>query len=300
MEELTRERIFAQAARKLREDFNEARLLPHAGARGAEGEAIVRGFLNSHLPKRFAAGCGFIIDRQDRVSRQTDVVVYDAHNCPIYLASDTAAIFPNDNVAAVVEVKSRLDKEKLFSAAENIAAAKALVKTRDSGAPGYMQGSTLGCVFAFECELLTEKMLRHYVDTIAKHGIGRHIDVIVVLDRAFYTVVARPPGEEGWAMTTIEGLGGPAAEGSHLAVASHDAGEETLDGFLRYLLFHLTFFRAIVPHPGFSLRKAGGEVLYFMSLTQETDPVKREAKLREYADEVRREFEAAKSRSDAS
>jgi predicted dinucleotide-binding enzyme len=81
------------------------------------------------LPKRFDVGSGFIIDGFDTVSKQTDVIVYDALNCPVYRASEDAAIFPSDNVAAVVEVKSRLDQEQLTSAFENILATKQLAKT---------------------------------------------------------------------------------------------------------------------------------------------------------------------------
>jgi hypothetical protein len=111
-----------------------------------------------------------------------------------------------------------------------------------------------------------------------------------VLDKAFYTIVTRPRGHTGWGIATVEGLGGESGEGAHLAVCSHDAGLETLDGFFRYLLFHLTFFREIVPHPGFQLRKAGGEVLYFMTISHERDPVKRATKLHEYTADIRREF----------
>lgn len=66
------------AARKLRQDFETLRLIPHAGAKGSEAERLVRDFLNGHLPKRFAAGAGFIIDRREQVSKQRDVVIYDA------------------------------------------------------------------------------------------------------------------------------------------------------------------------------------------------------------------------------
>jgi len=71
------------------------------------------------LPKRFDAGSGLIIDPHDNLSKQTDVIIYDALNCPVYRASERAAIIPSDNVAAIVEVKSRIDKEKLREAFEN-------------------------------------------------------------------------------------------------------------------------------------------------------------------------------------
>jgi len=140
---VTRQSIFEQAAKKLRQEFEDLSSVPHAALEDHEAEKLVRQFLNGHLPKCFTAGAGFIIDRREQVSKQTDVVIYDAMNCPVYRASDDAAIIPNDNVAAVVEVKSRLDKERLEQAAENIASAKRLHKTNAPDLPFLIQTKTL-------------------------------------------------------------------------------------------------------------------------------------------------------------
>ena len=133
MSTISRSEIFAQAARKMRADFEELTVVPHNASKGHEAEEIIRRFLNGHLPKRFAAGSGFILDPLGAVSNQTDVVIYDAHNCPVYRASDTAAIFPSNNVAAVVEVKSRLNKAAIYDAAEKIARIKAMSKSKQIG-----------------------------------------------------------------------------------------------------------------------------------------------------------------------
>ena len=126
---VSRQKIFAQAAHKLRQEFEELSVVPHNALKGGEAERLVRTFLKEHLPKRFDVGAGFIIDRLDNVSRQTDVIIYDALNCPVYRASEDAGIFPSDNVAATVEVKSCLDKNELVTAFENILATKQLAKT---------------------------------------------------------------------------------------------------------------------------------------------------------------------------
>ena len=62
MPEITRQSIFAQAARKLRQDFEELITIPHNALKGNEAEKLVRTFLKDHLPKRFDVGSGFIID----------------------------------------------------------------------------------------------------------------------------------------------------------------------------------------------------------------------------------------------
>lgn len=288
-EPITRDRIFAMAAQKLRKDFEELSLVPHRGLKGDEASRLVRRFLDDHLPKRFATGSGFIIDKTDKISRQTDVAVYDALNCPVYRASEEAGIFPADNVAAVVEVKSRLDREKLYDAAENIAVAKGMAKTRQPETPFLVQTQTLGCVFAFESELTVETLAGHYSSLLREKGLGRHIDLILLLDRAVYTLAARLRGSPGWASCFWEGFG-PLSEGSHLGCGALLLEGASLDGFLRLLLAHLTFFRGTVDHPGFGYPTKDMRVEYLMSHTEEKDPARRAETLRRYADEVKREF----------
>ena len=128
MARVTRKEVFAHAAKRLRQEFAELSTVPHNALKGSEAEELVRRFLREHIPKRFDVSSGFVIDPEDTVSRQTDIVVYDAFNCPVYRASENAGIFPSDNVAAVVEVKSRLTRERLREAFQNIAETKSLKK----------------------------------------------------------------------------------------------------------------------------------------------------------------------------
>jgi hypothetical protein len=279
--EPTRDGIFALAAAKLRQDFLGLRVVPHRGLKGDEASRLVRDFLNGHLPKRFSAGSGFILDRRDKISKQTDVVIYDAINCPVYRTSDEAAIFPADNVAAVVEVKSRLDGEKLAEAWGNIAAAKSLAKTKAPEGPFLVQSQTFGCVFAFESAISVDTLVGHYRKLLVAHGLGQHIDLVLVFDEAVLTLAAKPRGLD-WSTCIFEGPGGPGAEGSHLGVAALQLGEASLDGFLRLLLAQLIFFRGIVDHPGFGSPGRQMKVWYLTSITMEQDPEKKTLKLREY------------------
>jgi hypothetical protein len=286
----SRHEIFTQAARKLRQDFAELSVVPHSGLKGGEAEQLVRTFLNRHMPKRFAASAGFVIDAADNISRQSDVIVYDALNCPVYRASEEAGIFPNDNVAAVVEVKSRLDKTRIFEAAENIRAAKELRKSDQPDVPWLVQTQTLGCVFAFESDLTIETLTDHYLATLHKHSLGKHIDMILVLDRYVAALVTSPPRVPKWGMMYFDGLGGQETEGHHIGIGVIESGEESLDAFFRYLLTHLTYFRGIVPHPGFELQNDKLQVRYIASITHEKDPEKRKAILKQYKDEIRKDF----------
>jgi hypothetical protein len=92
MTQVTRKEIFAQAAKKLRADFEEVKAtVLHGGLKGGEAEDLVRKFLQGHLPKRFDAGSGLVIDPHDQLSKQMDVIIYDALNCPVYRTSEKAA-----------------------------------------------------------------------------------------------------------------------------------------------------------------------------------------------------------------
>ena len=302
MTELTRQKVFQMASRKLRQEFEELGVIPHSGTKGGEAERLMRRFLNDHLPRRFSAVGGFIIDYQDKVSKQSDVVIYDALNCPAYRASDEAAILPNDNVAAIIEVKSTLDKERLKEAADNIRAAKSLAKTKISDGPFLVTIETLGCLFAFSSSLTLDRIAKHYSELLANQEVGSQIDIIAVLDRGTITFSAKMPTSPHWSPIVLYGLGGDAAEGVHLALGAQELGDNTLDAFLRMLIAHLASFRNSVDPSGRLWRTPGGKQLvaltYLRSITMERDPVRREEKLRRYADEAAREFASYQTKED--
>lgn len=299
MQQVTRQEIFDQAAKKLRQDFSELYTIPHAGLKGGEAEELIRNFLRGHLPKRFDIGSGFIIDGYDKISKQTDVIVYDALNCPVYRASERAAIIPADNVAAVIEVKSRLDKEKLREAFANAQAVKGLSKTTPPNAPVLITCQTLCLLFAFETSLTLGKLAEHYADCIREFSLGRHIDVVFLLDKGLIMLAGKIPegmavqqGMGGWAPLMLEGFGGAHGEGAHIAVSATEIREGGLDLFLRFLLAHLIHFRGLVGHPGFWLKQGQPQMslTYLTSITHEKDPKKRDEKLRRYAEQVIAEF----------
>ncbi|MGH9752795.1 MAG: DUF6602 domain-containing protein [Blastocatellia bacterium] len=297
MSELTRNVIFEQAAKKLRAEFEELSVIPHKGAKGSEAEDLMKTFLRSHLPRRFAVGSGFIIDKLNEVSKQTDVVIFDAFNCPVYRASDDASIFPNDNVAAIVEVKAALDKDRLIEACENIRAAKRLAKTpMPDDFPFLVSTQTLGCIFAYRSSITLNKIVEHYQAVLGDKGFNAkdQVDIIAVLDRGIITFVAQPKGRD-WTISVMDGLGGPEMEGGHIGFGIQHLGYAALDGFFRFLLSHLMLFRGMIDHPGFDWRSLPAEgktkITYMTSITYEKDPEKRKENLRAYREEARKDFE---------
>jgi hypothetical protein len=255
----TRECIFRDAAKMLRAAFEDARNnVPHRGEAGGEGEAIVRKFLTDHIPARFGVAPGFVIDKRDNVSSHVDVMIYDAHNCPVYRTSDRGMILPNDNVACTVEVKFQLTTTTLDEAIEKSHELRNLEKTPCPGreSPEF-QGlkETYGVIFAFESSLQTQVVIDRWRRKLTgTNPLHRSLTTIVVLDRGVYTTFVQMPGR-GPAPAIIHGVS-QHAPGTAVGVMFYGAGTDSLDVFLRLLLGHLTFFRYRVDHPGFGFASA--------------------------------------------
>lgn len=290
----SRQQIFAQASRKLRQDFSELTAIPHAALKGGEAERLVCHFIRDHIPKRFDVGSGFILDPFDTVSKQTDVIIYDALNCPTYRASVDAGIYPSQNVAGVVEVKSKLDKEKLLGAIKNIQAVKQLRKVR---APEYLGkvSQTFGCLFAFESAISLETIASHYCDFLRarEFEIGTHIDTIVVLDTGIITMQVRPRGMPWGRYFHETAARSEISEGMGFALGIEAAKEDALDAFLRDILSRVALFWGVVDHPGFnwsSDEKQQIKLQFLATICTETDPQKRQQLNDKYAAEVCEEF----------
>lgn len=276
----TRSSIFQEASKKLRQDFERIKNLPHQGEKGREAENILKTFLSEHLPKRFNVCSGFILDRNDNVSRQTDVIVFDANSCPILETFEDNLIIPSDNAVAVIEVKSNLTEKDILDAAEKIAQIKVLNKSKIDLPPGPWNIKTIGILFAFKSTLSLETVSKHYHSTIATYGLGKHIDYIFILDEGMISINAHLPREKGFAPIIMYEPSG--IEGTVLIVGCTKLKEKTLDSFIRFLLAHLQFFWPWISHPGFDMKpseSAEGEKVFgrFLTVwTNEKDPKKKE------------------------
>lgn len=120
--------LYRQVAKKLISDFKISSQFKHQGSTGTFREDALKTFLLSgRLPEKYGIGSGEVIGPNSEVSRQSDLVIYDRLNCPVLLFEESVQIFPSDAVYGVIEVKSRLTKQKLNEGLENIAAFKRLV-----------------------------------------------------------------------------------------------------------------------------------------------------------------------------
>ena len=115
---------FASVYNKLEADallFN--RQLPHAGMVGSANENAIAEVLRQFLPARYGVEVNaLVIDRFGRVSRQADIVIYDAEN----QASFFKNVYPIEIVYAVIEVKTSMSSTEAKSALDNLASVSEL------------------------------------------------------------------------------------------------------------------------------------------------------------------------------
>jgi hypothetical protein len=253
----TRKSIFKDVARRMRSEFEDARNnVPHRGEAGGEGEQIVRRFLNDHLPGRYEATNGFIIDDKEEISGHIDVIIYDKLNCPVYRTSERGMIIPNDNVAAVVEVKFSLSSSSLDSAFEKIKEVKVLKKRVCGKSKGLEMSHTYGVIFAFECNLKCETIFDHWHRTInADNPISKACDMIVILDRGVLSKCINLPGK-GVSSVDMESEP-PAPVGTRYGLSCFECGEDSLDMMLGLLVPHLRVFSPQLRYPFFKFGELG-------------------------------------------
>lgn len=243
--------LLSQVGKHLRDEFeNIKKGNPHFAERGAEAEKILEDFLNVHLPKRFAAGSGLIVDNQNNISSQIDIIIYDALNSPIYRKGERVLILPIDNVATAIEVKSSLNKEELRDAAKKIKSVKSLQKTPITNADQPVTFSTMittktyGVVFAYDSKTSLETLADNLREINEDMQSDYWIDFVVVLDKGVIGYTIQLPFSQeftGW-------FGGVASKDFpippfYLHLVKEDLGELTLNRFLVHLMSHLTFYR---------------------------------------------------------
>jgi len=253
---MTKDKVFPRellqaAADQLRQEFKEIQENnPHAAESGAEAEIILTKFLRDRFPRRFDVASGVVIGTDGSVSKQTDLIVFDAFNSPIYRKGPRVHILPRDNVAAVVEVKSKLNKDQLKDAAEKISSVKSIKPTPISNLDqpvtfsDMIIANTLGCVFAFDSYTSLETLAENLREINEQYPSDRWIDLVVVLDKGIISYAMQMPfGKNfpGW-------FGGPASNTFsvcpvYIHLVKQESKELALNHFFLRLMSHLAFFR---------------------------------------------------------
>lgn len=123
--------LLMSVAAQMRAALRES-LIPHPGELGTGREEVIRGFLRKYLPQRFGVSTGFVFDFSGKVSKQIDVIIYDALLTPKFEVVGGKVFHPCESVVCVGEIKSVLTSKRDFTKAlENLRSVKDL--DRSSG-----------------------------------------------------------------------------------------------------------------------------------------------------------------------
>lgn len=117
----------------------------HPPDRGGPREKAVRDYLKFHLPKKYGVTTGKILNQNGVLSRQIDVIIYDALNCPIIYSEaigEEYQIIPADSTIGAIEVKSIVNNEVMKNIFTNMNSIKEVIGDKHKVTSGFFGYST--------------------------------------------------------------------------------------------------------------------------------------------------------------
>jgi len=128
---------FLQAERKFERSLD----------RGAPRERALRSVLSAFLPEKYGLTAGHVVSSAPAWSRQSDVIIYDRLESPIFSvdADFQGTVLPAEAVYGIIEVKSSLDPKSFRDAVDKIAEFKRLC----AGVNSPKLTKRFGAVFAY-------------------------------------------------------------------------------------------------------------------------------------------------------
>jgi len=124
------ERLFLAHQAALRSELERARgVIDHPGLKGDASEDSWRVMLGRHLPKRYRVCSGQVVDSRGGISEQIDIIIHDAHYCPLFLQEGGTCFVPAESVYAVFEAKQELDAGYVKAAGGKAASVRSLFRT---------------------------------------------------------------------------------------------------------------------------------------------------------------------------
>jgi hypothetical protein len=127
--------LLLQKQAVLAAQLNTANALGHPVSKGDTGELNWRAALDGRsapagfLPARYAVSGAFIIDADGESSDQIDLVIHDAHFCPLFFQQGEERYIPAESVYAVFEIKPELNRDYVLYAGEKAASVRRLRRT---------------------------------------------------------------------------------------------------------------------------------------------------------------------------
>lgn len=109
-------KYFDHVAQQLHSRIQQAKVFitKHNATTGALAEAVLREFLQEHLPRGVSVEEGFIIDAKGGLSKQCDIIIYDSHHYAPFYRAGQVVVVPVEAVIAVIEVKTSINKSRFY------------------------------------------------------------------------------------------------------------------------------------------------------------------------------------------
>jgi hypothetical protein len=107
------EEYYSYKANVLMQKYRASSLHKHQASAGMVRELFLRDVLREILPDTFGITTGEI-HSDDKRSRQIDIIIYDATRTKGYSIAQDIKIIPGEFVKAIIEVKTKLTKDKLM------------------------------------------------------------------------------------------------------------------------------------------------------------------------------------------
>jgi len=175
----------------------------HTGEEGRFIEALIREFLNKHLPSNIEAGTGFIYrpatktgknnrtrrrTETDKHSKQLDIIIFDNFNYPIFESFEEFMIVPPEGVIGIVSVKKNLYNDQIEDELKALAQAASLC-THKNNKNEFVRGPNTSLI-SFSNKLSSKKyegatnlIYKNITGVHKSHFFDQCISQIVCLDQ---------------------------------------------------------------------------------------------------------------------
>jgi hypothetical protein len=157
--------VYRQISETISTKAKGSALINHALETGLSNEEILRDSLREILPRKYAVAKGKIVNAAGVMSKQCDIIIYDAQSCPtIFVDGNKNQILPVEGVYAIMEVKTRLTHEKLAEGFRNIRSSKTLASPLNVSTNDHMKIiAPLGFIIAYKDTRSLEAIFDDYV-----------------------------------------------------------------------------------------------------------------------------------------
>lgn len=163
---LFRNRLIAKI-KAAKAEYDNSLPLEHPYMKGRVREIVLQNLIAPILPQDFQIGNGKITDKNGRMSKETDLIIYSNKLIPPILYSERLGAFPIDSCVATIEVKSTLTASEIGNAIKNADALRKLEyssgKFSSVGKPlSHRIGVVTRSLFAFQSDISVKDELERY------------------------------------------------------------------------------------------------------------------------------------------